>query len=134
LIGKAQWGAHKASEATETWKQGQLNCKDVYAYAELEACLSGTIKPKPVILPKAAPVAQVPPTAVPEAVIKPRGSPVPEAKSKTITPSVPSGTPLSDISGEQFDALASAAMGKIVHGIGDVKVDKMIGTKRFARS
>lgn len=30
------------------------------------------------------------------------------------------------ITGEQFDALANAAMGHITHGVGDVKLDKTI--------
>jgi hypothetical protein len=100
----------------------------------LEACLNGTTQPKPVVIP-----ARKVPVLVPEptkAVVKaaqarpmaPSGAEV-RPKGSALMSNVPST--LSDISGEQFDVLANAAMGKIVHGVGDVKVDKMIGTRDF---
>lgn len=146
-VGKAQWGAGKKDLAVTTWKEGQKNCTDVYLFAEFDACIKGdVIRSTTFGVPAVASTRAVQASGKLQGDILIYNSPVqepsfgtpvqtsPAAVKRSIIPAVTQAgeadkvpTELGEISGEQFETLANAAMGKIIHGVGDAKVDKMIG-------
>lgn len=133
--GKAQWGAKKNELAISTWKEGQKRCDEVYLFIEFEDCINGrqskpsrpadvTVTRTPVATKSPQPTATKP---APEShqVTSRQNAVTPASRSSLVPSQVPAN--LNEISGEQFDALADAAMGRIVHGVGDARVDKAIG-------